>query len=142
MKASTLSPIVVILLSTLVAPGLVAAGVNSQTGETGSPVNSVPLELIGNNLYIRVSINHREYLWCLDTGAGISVIDPVLAKSLSLESSGSVDVMGAGASTAAGLGAAFSLVCQPSWPPLSCFSVVCSCTSITEPHWHENSWSR
>jgi hypothetical protein len=43
-----------------------------------------------------VNINGKERLWCLDTGAGMTVIDSAFARSLGLELEGNIEGAGAG----------------------------------------------
>jgi hypothetical protein len=58
----------------------------------------VPFEFIENHLFLTATVNCREGLWVLDTGASMTVIDNTLAADLGLELSGSVT--GAGAANA------------------------------------------
>jgi hypothetical protein len=57
---------------------------------------NIPFQFIGNHLYIAVNVNGKERLWCLDTGAGKSVIDNGYAAELGLEPEGNIKGSGAG----------------------------------------------
>ncbi|MBN1212798.1 MAG: aspartyl protease family protein [candidate division Zixibacteria bacterium] len=62
----------------------------------GESAENIPFEFIENHLYIKVIINGRERLWCLDTGAGMSVIDSAYARELGLKVEGNLKGQGAG----------------------------------------------
>jgi hypothetical protein len=62
----------------------------------GVSAENIPFEFIENHLYIKVIINGRERLWCLDTGAGMSVIDTAYARELGLKIEGDLKGHGAG----------------------------------------------
>jgi len=63
---------------------------------SGESAEDIPFEFIENHLYIKVIINGREKLWCLDTGAGMSVIDTAYARELGLKVEGDLKGQGAG----------------------------------------------
>jgi outer membrane lipoprotein-sorting protein len=62
----------------------------------GESAEDVPFRFIGRHLYIMVNIDGKERMWCLDTGAGMSVIDKEFASELGLAVEG--NIKGAGAS--------------------------------------------
>ena len=62
----------------------------------GESAEDIPFMFIENHLYIKVNINGRERLWCLDTGAGMTVIDPEYAIELGLSLEGDLKGQGAG----------------------------------------------
>jgi len=62
----------------------------------GENAEDIPFMFIENHLYIKVNINGKERLWCLDTGAGMTVIDPEYAAELGLTLEGDLKGQGAG----------------------------------------------
>lgn len=62
---------------------------------TGESAEDVPFSFIENHVYLRVTINGKERLWVLDSGAGASVIDSSYAVELGLELEGPVKAIGA-----------------------------------------------
>ncbi len=50
----------------------------------------VPFKFVENHLYLPVTINGQEKVWCLDTGAEMSVIDPTYAAELGLKPEGNI----------------------------------------------------
>lgn len=56
----------------------------------------VPFEFIENHLFVPVMVDCHEWLWVLDTGASMSVIDRGYARKLGLEPEGSMTGAGAG----------------------------------------------
>jgi len=63
---------------------------------TGNSSENVPFRLIGNHIYIPVTVNCKERLWVLDTGAGMSVIEKSFADELGLKGEGDMKGVGAG----------------------------------------------
>lgn len=62
----------------------------------GDAAENIPFRFIGNHLYIPVFVEGIEYLWILDTGAGMSVIDKAFADDMGLETEGNLKGRGAG----------------------------------------------
>jgi len=62
----------------------------------GSNAENVPFQFIGNHIYLKVNINGKERLWCLDTGAGKTVIDLKFAAELGIKTEGELKGKGAG----------------------------------------------
>ncbi|MFH1865700.1 MAG: aspartyl protease family protein, partial [Candidatus Eisenbacteria bacterium] len=62
----------------------------------GGDSAEVPFEFIENHVFLPVTINCREALWVLDSGASSSVIDRGYAQELGLEMSGEITGQGAG----------------------------------------------
>ncbi len=62
----------------------------------GGGVAEVPFQYIGDHLFVPVTINCRQSLWALDTGASMSVIDTDFAAALGLAAEGSLKGRGAG----------------------------------------------
>ena len=56
----------------------------------------VPCQYIERHVFLPVTVNYREGLWILDSGASASVIDREYAESLGLELSGEIKGQGAG----------------------------------------------
>ena len=56
----------------------------------GDRSEDVPFKLIENHLYLPVTINGQEKVWCLDTGAEMSVIDTGYAAELGLTAEGNI----------------------------------------------------
>lgn len=63
--------------------------------EGDSAVN-IPIEYIENHIFVPVTIDCRQTLWVLDTGAGMSVIDRDFAQDAGLELQGDMQGVGAG----------------------------------------------
>ncbi len=61
----------------------------------GDSAEDIPFEFIGYHLFIPVSINGKEDLWVLDTGASMSVITTGFAEELGLELEGNLKGRGA-----------------------------------------------
>ena len=62
----------------------------------GDRSEDVPFKFIGNHLYLPVKVNGQEKIWCLDTGAEMSVIDSGFATELGLTPEGNIKGTGAG----------------------------------------------
>jgi predicted aspartyl protease len=62
----------------------------------GVSAENIPFEFIDEHLYIEVMINGEKRLWCLDTGAGATVIDTRYAGELGLKLEGNIKGQGAG----------------------------------------------
>ncbi|MFH1314224.1 MAG: aspartyl protease family protein [Candidatus Eisenbacteria bacterium] len=62
----------------------------------GDAAENIPVEFIGNHLFIPVTVNGKEDLWVLDTGAGMSVITTGFAEELGLDLEGNLKGVGAG----------------------------------------------
>ncbi|MDD3730782.1 MAG: aspartyl protease family protein [candidate division Zixibacteria bacterium] len=62
----------------------------------GENAENIPFMFIENHLYIMVNIRGKERMWCLDTGAGMSVIDTEFARELGLKLEGELKGQGAG----------------------------------------------
>ena len=62
----------------------------------GNAAEDIPFELIGNHLYIPVTVNGTERMWILDTGAGMSVLDKAFAQEMGFELEGNLKGRGAG----------------------------------------------
>lgn len=61
----------------------------------GDAAEDIPFEFIDNHLFIPVTVNGKEDLWVLDTGAGMSVITTDFATELGLEPEGNMTGVGA-----------------------------------------------
>ncbi len=61
----------------------------------GESAEDVSFQYIANHLFILVKINCEERLWCLDTGASVTVIDSDYASELGLELEGNLKGYGA-----------------------------------------------
>jgi predicted aspartyl protease len=68
-----------------------------------TPVLDLPFESVGNRIYLKASVKGRPITAILDTGAGVSVVDLDLAKSMGSEGSREINVAGAGATVQKGL---------------------------------------
>ena len=90
------------LFATLV---LTATAVSTLTAETHCPGNaaSVPLRMVNRHqMIVAVSINHTgPYNFLLDTGTQMTTLDPSLATTLQLSTSGTAEVASAGVSASA-----------------------------------------
>ena len=90
------------LFATLV---LTATAVSTLTAETHCPGNaaSVPLRMVNRHqMIVAVSINHTgPYNFLLDTGTQMTMLDPSLATTLQLSTSGTAEVASAGVSASA-----------------------------------------
>lgn len=62
----------------------------------GGNATRAPFRFIENHLFVAVTINCRETLWALDTGASATVIDSAYAADLGLKSAGTAKGMAAG----------------------------------------------
>jgi hypothetical protein len=62
----------------------------------GENTENIPFEFIENHLFLPVTINGREKLWCLDTGAQMTAIDTAFALKLDLKAEGKIKGSGAG----------------------------------------------
>jgi predicted aspartyl protease len=62
----------------------------------GTSSEDIPIQYIGDHVFIEVTLNCDRKTWCLDTGASVTVIDSDYAKAIGLESSGSIKASGAG----------------------------------------------
>src|ERR1700759_4425446 len=74
-----------------------AKRVSSGTPAASRAVAQVPIELVGNEIFLRVRVNGSEPLWFgLDTGAGSTVLNTTAAEALGLKLEGSHQSRGAG----------------------------------------------
>jgi hypothetical protein len=62
----------------------------------GDCAEDIPFKFIGKHLFIPVTVQGKEQLWILDTGAGMSVINKAFAEKLGLELEGDLKGRGAG----------------------------------------------
>ncbi|MBN2564134.1 MAG: aspartyl protease family protein, partial [Candidatus Eisenbacteria bacterium] len=62
----------------------------------GGSSAEIPFQFIEKHLFLPVTIDRRESLWVLDTGASMSVIDRAYAEALGLDISGEIKGEGAG----------------------------------------------
>ncbi len=62
----------------------------------GKNAENIPFRFIGKHIYIPVTVNCKERLWVLDSGAGMSVIDKEYADLLGVELEGNIKGRGAG----------------------------------------------
>ena len=62
----------------------------------GGEMVEVPFQFIEKHLYLTVTIDCRQTLWVLDTGASTTVIDSEFAEELGLSAEGNLKGMGAG----------------------------------------------
>jgi hypothetical protein len=62
----------------------------------GESAEDISFEFIANHLFLPVTINGRERLWCLDTGAQMTAIDTRFALDLGLKPEGKIKGSGAG----------------------------------------------
>jgi|GEM_PF-293724 len=67
--------------------------------DNGKNSENIPIQYARDHIFMTVNINGQESLWCLDSGAGKSVIDLEYAKRLGLESKGNINAYGAGKTT-------------------------------------------
>ncbi len=90
------------LFATLV---LTATAASTLTAETHCPGNaaSVPLRIVNRHqVIVPVSINHAgPFNFLLDTGTQMTMLDPALAATLQLSTSGTAEVASAGVSASA-----------------------------------------
>ena len=56
----------------------------------GESAEDIPFKFIGRHLYLHVNIEGDKNLWCLDSGAEISVIDSAYAAQLGLKPEGNI----------------------------------------------------
>jgi hypothetical protein len=68
----------------------------------GQSAENIPFEHLGNHIYLDVNLQCEKRRWCLDSGAGMSVIDSTFASELGLETSGESKAYGAGATVRMG----------------------------------------
>lgn len=61
----------------------------------GNAAEDIPFEFIENHLFIPVTVNGKEGLWVLDTGAAMSIITTDFADELGLEVEGNLKGVGA-----------------------------------------------
>jgi outer membrane lipoprotein-sorting protein len=62
----------------------------------GDAAEDIPIEFIGNHVFIPVVVKGQERPWIIDTGAGMSVIDKAFAEEMGLELEGGMKGRGAG----------------------------------------------
>ena len=62
----------------------------------GDSAVDIPMEYIENHIFVPVTIDCRETMWALDTGAGMSVVDKKFASDIGLELQGDMQGVGAG----------------------------------------------
>jgi predicted aspartyl protease len=62
----------------------------------GDAAENMAFRFIGNHLFIPVTVEGKQDMWVIDTGAGMSVIDMAFAKELGLEVEGNLKGLGAG----------------------------------------------
>lgn len=62
----------------------------------GESAEDIPFQYLAEHVFLEVTVNCDKRLWCLDTGAGASVIDPAYASTLGLQSAGTLKASGAG----------------------------------------------
>jgi hypothetical protein len=62
----------------------------------GSSAENIPIEFMESHLYIPVTVDCRERLWIIDSGAAMSVISRKLSGELGLKLEGDLKGMGAG----------------------------------------------
>ncbi len=94
-----------VLLFVLSLGSLVAQGppqVENKAGTKGSvapaSVAIIPFDLVDNLIVLKVQVNgSKPFTFVLDNGAGICVIDPVVAKSMDLKTGEADQTTGAGA---------------------------------------------
>lgn len=67
--------------------------------DNGKDSENIPIQYVRDHIFMTVKINGQESLWCLDSGAGKSVIDLESAKKLGLESKGNINAYGVGKTT-------------------------------------------
>jgi hypothetical protein len=63
---------------------------------SGGAAQDIPFRFIGSHLYIPVTVNDKERLWILDTGAGMTVVDQAFADEMGMELEGDIKGSGAG----------------------------------------------
>ncbi len=63
---------------------------------SGNAALDIPFRFIGNHLYIPVTVNGKERLWILDSGAGMTVVEKAFADEIGLETEGDLKGRGAG----------------------------------------------
>jgi len=54
----------------------------------GDRAENIPFKFIGNHIYLTVTVDGKERLWILDTGAGMSVVNKAFADELGLSVEG------------------------------------------------------
>ena len=69
----------------------------------GWSAENVPFQLMGDHIFLDVTVNCDRRLWVLDTGAGATVVDSAYAAEIGLASEGTFKAVGAGKT----VGAAF-----------------------------------
>jgi hypothetical protein len=62
----------------------------------GHSAENIPFEYLGDHIYLDVTMNCDKRRWCLDSGAGATVIDSAFAVGMGLESRGETKGYGAG----------------------------------------------
>lgn len=62
----------------------------------GKNSENIPIQYAADHIFMTVKINGQESLWCLDSGASVSVIDLEYGKRLGLESKGNRNIGGMG----------------------------------------------
>jgi predicted aspartyl protease len=78
-------------------------GAKDFTFTAGDAAEDIPFEFIENHLFIPVSVEGREAIWVIDTGAGMSVIDQAFADEMGIESEGNLKGQGAGGTVDLGI---------------------------------------
>ena len=62
----------------------------------GNRSENIPFEYLGDHIFLDVTMNCDKRRWCLDSGAGATVIDSAYAAEMDLESQGETKGLGAG----------------------------------------------
>ncbi|MGB2770135.1 MAG: aspartyl protease family protein [Candidatus Zixiibacteriota bacterium] len=62
----------------------------------GSSAENIPFRFIEDHLFLEVELGGKKTLWCLDSGAGATVVETRFAEALGLEPMGSLKGKGAG----------------------------------------------
>ena len=104
MKFATITVIRVRALTSLLFSSCAKAQNTERTVSTtsansaeGENARSVPIEVVGNLIFLQARVNNSEPLWfILDSGATDSGIDPSRARALGLRVEGTSRVSGAG----------------------------------------------
>jgi hypothetical protein len=63
---------------------------------SGAAALDIPFRFVGNHLFIPVTVDGKERLWILDSGAGITVVERAFADEIGLETEGDIKGRGAG----------------------------------------------
>ena len=62
----------------------------------GRSAENIPFRFIEDHIYLPVTINGKEWVWLLDTGASMSVLDSSIAVEMGIKAEGSMTGQGAG----------------------------------------------